>query len=443
MVHEVDPFRRSLAQEFAQRYPVEAAVELERLTPKQAAGFFEGASAGPASSVLALLTPDFSRRVLKEIDERIAGALLARLGSSDAARLISRLQAPLRDRLLDFQEKPRASELRELLSYPPQTAGSLMDPEVLALRPELTAVEALKHLRKFRAKRIHRLFLVDPDQRLVGSVRLRDLAVAEPSTTLGQLILHGPPGLPVTATREAVVEALAKAQTATLPVVDFDGRLLGVIRHDKLVQAAREEATVDMQSMVGAGKEERALSKASLAVRKRLPWLQVNLGTAFLAASVVGLFEGTIARHTALAVLLPVVAGQSGNTGAQALAVTMRGLALREIRTSHWLRVVVKEGQVGFFNGIAVALTTALGVWLWSRSLGMAAGDRSLDGHLDGRGRALRGNDPDDLDRAETGPGAVILDHPDHRDGCGRLLQLPRNRDAADESTVSVDRSAG
>ena len=130
--------------------------------------------------------------------------------------------------------------------------------------------------------------------------------------------------------------------------------------------------SADIQTMVGASKEERALSPAIFAVRKRLPWLQINLATAFLAASVVGLFEETIARFTALAVLLPVVAGQSGNTGAQALAVTMRGLALREIRLHHWLRIAFKEVNVAAINGIAVALTTAAGVYVWSQSAGLA-----------------------------------------------------------------------
>ena len=124
--------------------------------------------------------------------------------------------------------------------------------------------------------------------------------------------------------------------------------------------------------MVGASKEERALSSVGFAVRKRMPWLQVNLLTAFLAASVVGVFEATIAQVTALAVLLPVVAGQSGNTGAQALAVTMRGLALREIRLRHWKVVSFKEATVALINGVSVALTTSLGVFIWSRSAGLA-----------------------------------------------------------------------
>jgi magnesium transporter len=123
--------------------------------------------------------------------------------------------------------------------------------------------------------------------------------------------------------------------------------------------------------MFGAGRDERALSKATFAIRKRLPWLEINLATAFLAAAVVGIFEETIARITVLAVFLPVVAGQSGNTGSQALAVTMRGLALREIRLRHWLKIVRKEFMVGFFNGLAIALTTSLVAYVWTGSIGL------------------------------------------------------------------------
>ena len=125
--------------------------------------------------------------------------------------------------------------------------------------------------------------------------------------------------------------------------------------------------------MFGASRDEKALSKPGFAVRKRLPWLQINLVTAFLAAAVVGLFEDTIARYTALAILLPVVAGQSGNTGAQALAVVIRGLALREISSAHWPRVVLKETLVAAMNGVAVAMSTSLAVYIWSRSLGLTA----------------------------------------------------------------------
>ena len=128
-----------------------------------------------------------------------------------------------------------------------------------------------------------------------------------------------------------------------------------------------------IQKMVGVGKDETALSNVGFAVRQRLPWLEINLLTAFVAASVVGVFEGTIARYSALAVLLPVVAGQSGNTGMQALAVTMRGLLLREVGLKDWPRLIAKEARLGIFNGLAVAAVTMAGVFVWSRSPGLTA----------------------------------------------------------------------
>jgi magnesium transporter len=146
---------------------------------------------------------------------------------------------------------------------------------------------------------------------------------------------------------------------------------VGVIRNDVLVAAAQQEASADLQKMVGGSTDERALSPATFAVKRRLPWLQINLATAFLASAVVALFQGTIARYTALAVLMPVVAGQSGNTGMQSLAVTLRGLALREVRIRHWPRISLKEVAAGALNGIAVALVTAVGVYFWSHSLGL------------------------------------------------------------------------
>jgi magnesium transporter len=147
---------------------------------------------------------------------------------------------------------------------------------------------------------------------------------------------------------------------------------MGIVRYQRLFEAVESEAMADMQKMVGASEDERALSPAMFSVRKRLPWLHINLLTAFLAAAVVSVFESLIAQFTALAVLLPVVAGQSGNAGSQALAVTMRGLALREIGTREWRPVLSKEIRVGAVDGLALAVTCGAAVWLWSQSVGLA-----------------------------------------------------------------------
>jgi magnesium transporter len=248
-----------------------------------------------------------------------------------------------------------------------------MDPRITTFRPDATVRDVVRRLRTFQRRRVQDVFVVDLDDRLLGSLTLQEVVLAPSDARLDSLMRAPTPHVHATAPREEVVSELQRHRVTSLPVVDLDGRVLGVLRQDELLTATQSEATADVVTMVGAGKDERALSPPWFAVRKRLPWLQVNLLTAFLAASVVGLFEHTIAAFTALAVLLPVVAGQSGNTGAQALAVTMRGLALREVRTRHWLRVALKEVSVGFGNGVAVAATTSVAVYVWSRSFGLAA----------------------------------------------------------------------
>jgi magnesium transporter len=215
------------------------------------------------------------------------------------------------------------------------------------------------------------VFVLNEDDTLIGKIPLQLIAISKPSVLLGNL-MEAAPAVPAMASREEVLQVMDHEQLLQIPVTDINNQLLGIIKNDALMTATKLEITENLQAMFGAGREEQALSKVSYAVRKRLPWLQVNLATAFLASLVVGIFEDTIARITILAVFLPVVAGQSGNTGSQALAVTMRGLALREIRLSQWFRVARKEIMVGFINGLAVSFTTGIIVYFWADSFGIA-----------------------------------------------------------------------
>ena len=359
-------------QGFFQLYPDEAAKILENLPVQEIVHLLTAESTPRAVAVFERLTPETAGQVLARMSEEDARRLLPALDPARAAVLLARLDEDVCNKRLDLLDAGTARELRSLMTYPPDSAGSLMDPRTTTFRPHTTVEEALTRLRPLRQRRIHDVFLVDGEGHLVGMVALQDVALASPTEQLAGLARGASASVQAIATREEVVEELTQRKLTSLPVVDFAERLLGVLRYDALVQVVQEEASVDIQTMVGASKEERALSPASFAVRKRLPWLQINLATAFLAAAVVGIFEGTIAQFTALAVLLPVVAGQSGNTGAQALAVTMRGLAIREIRARQWLRVSLKEVKVAAVNSCAVAFTTALGVYVWSWSFGLA-----------------------------------------------------------------------
>jgi len=369
---EVHPADLDLAAALLADFPADAAHLLESEPDADTARLLAELEEPVALGVLRQLTPDRAARVLAALpEERVRGALLA-LDPNRAAFLLARLDPDERARCLAAIDASLAAELQELSEYPAETAGALMDPRVTTFRPDGRVEEVIARLRTFRDRRLGDVFLVDAEGRLAGSLALQTIVLADPDTRLDALAEGPPVSVPVVASREEVIQTFEAHRFASLPVIDFEGRLVGVLRQRELMQAAKETATASAVTMVGASEQERALSPPLFAVRKRLPWLQINLLTAFLAATVVGLFESTIASVTALAVLLPVVAGQSGNTGAQALAVTMRGLALREVRTRHWWRVAVKESLAGAGNGVAVALTTSLAVWFWSDSSGLA-----------------------------------------------------------------------
>lgn len=361
----------ALNRHFLLDYPREAAWRIEAMPPAEAGELLAALPVHVVVPVWHSLAGDVELAVFQALPPDRGAAILAELEPARSAALLSRLAPAARDDSLQRLDPQIAAELRALMQYRPDSAGHLMDPRVIAFRGELSAQEALARLRQSQRRGLREIYVVDDDGRPSGRVDIQDLALAPPDDNLARLMRKLADAVEVTAPRDEVVEKLQQEAVTDLPVIDFDGRLVGVIRQAKLASAVQQETTLDIQTMVGASRDERALSSAGFSVAKRLPWLQINLLTAFLAASVVGLFESTIAQYTALAVLLPVVAGQSGNAGAQALAVTMRGLVLREISLRHWLRVVLKEVNVGLMNGLAIALTTAIGVYLWSRSWGL------------------------------------------------------------------------
>ena len=362
----------ALARVLLTEFPDDAARVVERSPDAESAELLAGEGVDASVGLIQRLTPDRAARILALLPDAALRRAVDGMNPNRTAALIARLDPEERERCLDVLDAHIADELRELSSYTADTAGALMDPRVTSFRGDATVEDVTRRLRRFRNRRVSDVFVVDAEGKLLGSIPLEAIVLSDESARLGGLIESAPVSVQSVASRDEIVETFESRRLASLPVVDFDGRLLGVLRQRDIVQAAQAEATASAVTMTGASEQERALSSPLFAVRKRLPWLQINLLTAFLAASVVGIFEETIARVTALAVLLPVVAGQSGNTGAQALAVTMRGLALREVRTTHWLRVVTKEVIAGAGNGVAVALTTSLAVWVWSDSAGLA-----------------------------------------------------------------------
>jgi len=363
---------QALNSAFLSAHPVAAQQAACHLATDDLLELFQQLSTSEMIRLWDGLMLDVASVVLQQLPEKTVRKILQGGDPVYTARVLVRLPAAERQQKMQLLDSGRQRELSALVQYPEDSAGALMDPRFLPLNESLTIREVLHRIHKFKPSFSRQLYIVDGEGKLQGMVEMHRLALAEAGDKLTELTEAVPGFVTATATREEVVEQLESHRITDLPVVDIAGRLIGIIRYDALVDAVREESSLDILTMVGASRDERALSKISFVVRKRLPWLSINLLTAFLAAAVVGLFESTIAQFTALAVLLPVVAGQSGNTGAQALAVTMRGLALREIGTSQWLYVARKEVGAAFVNGVAIALLTSLGVLVWSSSLGLA-----------------------------------------------------------------------
>lgn len=352
--------------------PQMMARQLEQTSPDDAAAIL---SRQPITSLLAIwnhLVPSVARAIFKKMPDHCATALLTQLEPQVSAALLRGLTEKQQTHYLAPLDQAIHQELTELLAFSENSAGGIMNPRMMTCHQDTLVKHALLHIKQHAHKQLRYVYLLDDEHQVTGRVELNQLLWAHSNDPLSHhmspIPASGSPFDP-----QEVILALMEAQHIDeLPMIDVHGKLVGIMDIKQLIDTVKETLATDMQRMVGVSKDENALSSSIFSVKKRLPWLQINLLTAFLAASVVGLFENIIAQFTALAVLLPVVAGQSGNAGAQALAVTMRGLTLREITLRHWCKVMIKEIQTGFLNGVAIALTTSLGVYWWSKSMGLA-----------------------------------------------------------------------
>jgi magnesium transporter len=363
---------QNMKSDYFKLFPIEAAHTLNDLSSDEILESFQAESKQVLVRVFSHLDPDVAANLVARMDEDLFVSLFGLIDPGAGVKILSRLDQKEIENQLSVLPQNLKKEYTELLSYPPDTAGYLMDPKVTFFYPKETIEKVLQKIRALGDLRVINLNVVNADHELIGVIRLQEVAISQPSQRLEELIKGSPIAVEAFTPKEDIVKILNEKNLVTLPVVDINHRLIGVIRNETLVDAARQDASEDVQAMFGAGRDERALSSAFFSIRKRLPWLEINLITAFIAAAVVGLFEDTIAKITILAVFLPVVAGQSGNTGSQALAVTIRGLALREIRLRHWFKVTRKETIVGFVNGLAVALSTAVVVYIWGDSFGLS-----------------------------------------------------------------------
>ena len=312
------------------------------------------------AELLGYLEEDARRDVVAGLEPAAIGPILDQTDRDVAADVLHQL-SPERARAV-LTAMRTAAEVIPLLPHPDQTAGGRMTTDFVALQRLWTAEQAISYLRRTSpaAEQVFYLYVVDNEQRLEGVVSLRQLVVADPEERIGELMEPEVVSARTSEDQEEVARRIAHYNFVALPVVDDGRHLVGVVSVDDLMDVAEEEATEDMYRMVGLEAQETVLSPVGVALRRRVPWLLVNLMTAFLAALTVSAFQDTIGKVALLAVFMPVVAGHAGNTGTQVTTLVVRGLALDEVRVSDLFHVVRKEIAFGLVHGALVGLLSGV-----------------------------------------------------------------------------------
>lgn len=357
---------------YLEEHPIAAARSIETLSQAALNETLLSVDAQTLTPVLEYLSSTQAQRAFNQLEQKKQCEVLEQASPRLALMLLSALDEDMQSTLLESVDEVTRQDLSRLMNVDENSAGRLMERPFDTIREDMSVAHVLELLRNSPVSGARCVYVVDSEYRLVGRADLQALALADRTQVIAD-ILSEPEGIArLDSDRAEIVSMLQSLGVDSIPVVDSNNRLMGIVRFQRLFQVIENVATADLQKMVGASADEKALSTAWFSVKRRLPWLHINLLTAFAAAAVVGLFEGLIAQFTALAVLLPVVAGQSGNAGSQALAVTIRGLALREIGLRDWRKVLDKEMRIGLINGIVLAFTCGLGVLVWSQSYGLA-----------------------------------------------------------------------
>jgi len=357
----------------AEERSADVAQQIEEIPAPDGADVLEGLSPAAAADVAEYLDPNTAGRILSEMEPALAASVLqdmeppeasmvvSAMNPDDAVDVLGHMSSVAHDAIVGEMEPQDAEEVRRLEQYRPDTAGGIMTPDVTALLEELTVGQAVDELRRLseQTEQMFYVYVVDRRRHLIGVLSMRDLILSRPEKKLHQIMRTEVARVPVTMDQEEVARIMRRQGYLAMPVVDDQSRLLGIITLDDAVDVMEEEATEDVQKMFGAGAEERLSSPWSFSFRKRVWWLEVNLLTAFMAAWVISRFDHVIQAIPIIAAWQTVVSGMGGNAGAQAMAVSIRGIALGEGRRRILWKVFAREAIVGITTGVVIGLTSA------------------------------------------------------------------------------------
>ena len=333
-----------------------------------------------------LLGIDFDFTALTEVDDTVRDEILdelpsktvaegvRELDSDDAVAILEGLAQEERTEILDQLPPSERVALARSLEYPEESAGRRMQTEFIAVTPSWTVGQAIDHMRETveLPDRFYELYVVDEAQRFLGAVPLDRLLRSKRPVPVSELMEPERRRVHATEDQEDVARLFQRYDLVAAPVVDGDDRLVGVITFDDVADVIEEEAEEDIKALGGVTHDEELSDSVWTIARGRFNWLLVNLATAFLASSVLGLFEGQLQKMVALAVLAPVVASQGGNATTQTMTVAVRALATRDLTDANAWRVITREMLVGLLNGLAFAVITGVVAYAWFRVPGLA-----------------------------------------------------------------------
>ena len=356
------------------------------LAPAEIGNLLESLPPGKRNIVWGLVDPEDDGEVLVHVGEDVRESLLAEmdpdeivaavedLDIDDLADLIEDLPDTVIDEVLKSMDRENRERLEQALSYGEDTAGRLMNPDVITVRADVTVDVVLRYLRLRGEMPEHtdHLFVVSRRHQYLGRVAITDLLTNDPSAPINELIDDEQPAIPVQTPAHEVASQFSDYDWVSAPVVDESNILLGRITIDDVVDIIREQAEHQALGAAGLDEDEDLFSPVHRAVRGRVLWLGINLVTAFLASAVVGQFEATLEQIVALAVLMPIVAGMGGNAGTQVLALMVRGLALGQVGSSNARVLLWKEIRVALLNGLMLGTLVALVALVWFRSIGLS-----------------------------------------------------------------------
>lgn len=357
----------SLADTVASLHPADIADILEALAPVQRQQLWSLVSPTSTGEVLAEVAEGVRPGLLEVLDDNVLVQAVSRLDTDDIADLIPDLPEEVVSRLLFVLDKKGREQLDAVLAYPDDTAGGLMDVEVLTIREDVNLDVAMRYLRRLGSVPVdtNKLFVVDRKGKLTGTLFLSTLLTELPETRVQEAMKTEVVKFNVLSPASDVAAAFEKYNLITAPVVDEQDRLVGRITVDDVVDVIREEADHSLMAPAGLRDDEDMFAPVGKSARNRAVWLGVNLMTAFLASWVIGLFEGTIEKVVALAVLMPIVASMGGNAGTQTVTLVVRGMALGLVTNANARQVLVRELMIGVLNSMIWAMVVALVAVFW------------------------------------------------------------------------------